>query len=123
MHLLFWLSLLPFVTEWVGRTRFAPVPTAIYGIVLLMASLAYWLLQTAILKTPEQSPLLGAVLGNNLKGRLSPVLYVLAIACAFAAPRVAGLIYIAIALMWLVPDRRIEKAAAGDGRDAAMKKD
>ena len=112
MHLLFWLSLVPFATEWAGRNLFAPAPTAVYGVPLLLASLAYWLLQRTILKMQGDGSLLAAALGRDLKGKLSPVFYFLAIACAFAAPPIADGIYVLVALMWLVPDRRIEKALA-----------
>ena len=112
-HLLFWLSLIPFATEWAGRHPFAPAPTAVYGSLLLMASLAYWLLQKTILKMQGADSLLGAALGRDLKGKLSPALYALAIALAFVSPLLSALLYIAVALMWLVPDRRIEDAVAG----------
>ncbi len=113
MHLLFWLSLTPFVTEWAGRHPFAPAPTAVYGGLLLMASLAYWLLQRAILKMQGANSLLGAALGRDLKGKLSPALYALAIALAFVSPLLSAMLYIAVALLWLIPDRRIENAVAG----------
>ena len=112
MHLLFWLSLIPFATEWAGRHPFAPAPTAVYGSLLLLASLAYWLLQRAILKMQGTDLLLGAALGRDLKGKLSPALYTLAIVLAFASPLLSAGLYIAVALMWLVPDRRIEDAVA-----------
>jgi len=118
MHLLFWLSLIPFATEWVGRNPFAPVPTAVYGALLLMASLAYWLLQRAILKTQGRHSLLATALGRDIKGKLSPVFYVLAIAFAFVSSGIAYSLYVLVALMWLVPDRRIEKAIADTPEDA-----
>ena len=110
MHLLFWLSLVPLATEWAGRHPLAPAPTAVYGSLLLAASLAYWLLQSAILKTQGADSLLGAALGRDLKGKLSPVLYTLAIVLAFVSPLLSAGLYIAVALMWLAPDRRIENA-------------
>lgn len=113
IHLLFWLSLIPFATEWAGRHPFAPGPTAVYGRLLLMASLAYWLLQNALLTMQGTDSLLGAALGRDIKGKLSPVLYALAIALAFVSPPLSALLYTAVALMWLVPDRRIENAVAG----------
>ena len=113
MHLLFWLSLVPFATEWTGRHPLAPAPTAVYGSLLLAASLAYWLLQKTILKMQGADSLLGAALGRDVKGKLSPALYALAIALAFASPLLSALLYIAVALMWLVPDRRIEDTVAG----------
>lgn len=113
MHLLFWLSLVPFATEWTGRHPFAPAPTAVYGCLLLAASLAYWLLQRAILKMQGTDSLLGAALGRDIKGKVSPVLYALAIGLAFVSPLLSAGLYIAVALLWLVPDRRIENAVAG----------
>ena len=112
MHLLFWLSLIPFATEWAGRNPAASVPTAAYGALLLMASLAYWILQRTILKMQGQASLLATALGRDIKGKLSPALYALAIAGAFVSPWIADSFYALVALMWLVPDRRIEKAAA-----------
>lgn len=112
MHLLFWLSLVPFATQWAGRHPFTQVPTAVYGIPLLMAALAYGLLQRSILATQGADSVLGAALGRDLKGKLSPVLYALAIALAFVLPWLADAVYVGVALMWLVPDRRIENAVA-----------
>ncbi len=112
MHLLFWLSLTPFVTEWAGRHPLAPGPTAVYGVLLLAASLAYWLLQNALLKMQGTDSLLCIALERDLKGKLSPALYALAIALAFVSPLLSALLYIAVALMWVVPDRRIENAVA-----------
>lgn len=110
MHLLFWLSLVPFATRWVGIYYTKPVPTAVYGLLLLLSSLAYWILQRAILTTQGQNSLLGTALGRDIKGKLSPALYVLAIACAFVSPWLADALFVLVALLWLVPDRRIEKA-------------
>jgi uncharacterized membrane protein len=110
MHLLFWLSLIPFATHWVGADYTAPVPTAVYGLVLLLASLAYWILQRTILTTHGQDSLLGTAIGRDIKGLLSPMLYALAIACAFVSPWLADSLYVLVALMWLIPDQRIEKA-------------
>ena len=112
LHLLFWLSLIPFATGWVGETHFAPVPTALYGVPLLMASLAYWLLLRTILKTQGPDSLLRAALGSDLKGRFSPMFYLAAIACAFVSPWIADGVYVLVALLWLVPDRRIERAVS-----------
>jgi uncharacterized membrane protein len=110
LHLLFWLSLVPFATRWVGVHYTASAPTAVYGALLLLASLAYWLLQRAILKAHGQNSLLSTALGSDLKGKLSPALYILAIAAAFVSPWIADGLYVLVALMWLIPDRRIEKA-------------
>ncbi len=116
MHLLFWLSLIPFVTAWMGENHFAPAPTVLYGVVLLGVALAYGILQRTILTTPGQNPALAAAIGQDLKGKLCPCLYALAIGFAFVHPWVADVLYVAVALMWLIPDRRIERAITGDGR-------
>lgn len=113
MHLLFWLSLVPFVTAWMGENRFSAVPTGVYGIVLLAASLAYWLLLQQIIAAQGRHSVLASAMGSNTKGKLSPALYVTAIALAFVCPWVADGLYVAVALMWLVPDRRIERAVSG----------
>jgi len=110
LHLLFWLSLVPAATAWMGENHFAPVPTALYGVPLLMAAIAYWLLQRAILAKHGNNSLLAAAVGSDLKGKLSPVIYVVAIPSAFVSPRIAGALYVLVALIWLVPDPRIEKA-------------
>ena len=109
LHLLFWLSLVPFVTNWMGEEKFAPVPTAVYGFVLLMAGSAYWILQRAILAKEGPDSLLATALGRDLKGNASPILYVIAIIAALFQPWIAWGIYIFVALMWLVPDKRIER--------------
>jgi uncharacterized membrane protein len=108
-HLLFWLSLVPFVTGWMGENHFAPATLVLYGVVLLMAGVAYWLLQNIIIKDSGPGSVLEAAIGRDLKGKMSPVLYCLGIAASFWNPWVAGGIYVAVALMWLVPDRRIER--------------
>ena len=119
MHLLFWLSLVPFVTGWMGEHRSATVPTAAYGATLLAASLAYWVLQRAILATQGPDSRLAAAVGRDLKGKLSPVFYTLAIALAFVRPWLADGVYVLVALMWLVPDRRIERVVSdGEGEGA-----
>lgn len=115
LHLLFWLTLVPFVTAWMGENHFAPLPTALYGGVLLMAAVAYWILQRAIVAGEGEQSLLAAAVGRDLKGNLSPVLYMIAIAAAFLRPWIAGSLYVLVALMWLVPDRRIERALAQRG--------
>jgi uncharacterized membrane protein len=110
LHLLFWLSLIPFATGWLGENHFAPQPTALYGVALLMPALAYFLLQrTIIAQQGERGPLQRA-LGRDFKGKASPVLYAAAIGLAFVAPWVSQAIYVVVALMWLVPDPRIERA-------------
>jgi uncharacterized membrane protein len=110
LHLLFWLSLVPISTGWMGENHFAPATLATYGGILLAAAVAYSILQTRLiaLNGGPASPLAHAV-GRDWKGKLSPVLYLLGIGCSFVAPWLAGAIYVAVALMWLVPDRRIER--------------
>ncbi|MEJ2217485.1 MAG: TMEM175 family protein [Gemmatimonadota bacterium] len=112
LHLLFWLTLVPFTTSWMGENGFAPLPTALYGGVLLMAAIAYWILQRAIVAGEGAESLLATAVGRDLKGNLSPVLYVLAILAAFVRPWIAGALYVIVALIWLVPDRRIERTLA-----------
>jgi uncharacterized membrane protein len=109
LHLLFWLSLVPFVTRWMGENHFAPAPTAIYGVVLLMAAIAYWVLQRMIVAYQGRDSLLAVAVGKDFKGKLSPVLYMIAIPAAFVRPWIAGAIYVLVALIWLVPDPRIER--------------
>lgn len=109
LHLLFWLSLVPFATGWMGENHFAPAPTALYGVPLFMAAIAYWLLQRAILAHQGHDSVLAAAIGNDLKGKLSPLMYLLALPLAFVRPWIAGGIYVLVALIWLVPDRRIER--------------
>ena len=111
-HLLFWLSLVPFATVWVGENRAAPVPTAAYGAVLLAASLAYWLLQRTILAAQGADSRLASAVGRDLKGKMSPVFYTLAIGLAFVRPWLADGLYVLVALLWLIPDRRIERVVA-----------
>jgi uncharacterized membrane protein len=109
LHLLFWLSLFPFVTGWMGENHFAPAPIALYGIVLLMAAVAYFVLQHTIIVSQGSDSLLAKAVGRDLKGKLSPILYGIAILSAFYQSWIAGSIYVFVALMWLVPDRRIER--------------
>jgi len=112
LHLLFWLSLIPVTTGWMGENHFAVWPTALYGVVLLMAAIAYYILQTTIIASQEKDSLLRRAVGKDWKGKLSPVLYVIAILVAFNSHWVSKAIYALVALMWLVPDRRIERALA-----------
>lgn len=113
MHLLFWLSLIPFVTGWMGENHYAPLPTAMYGVVLLFSASAYFILQLLIIRAHGKDSILAKAVGNDLKGKLSPALYVGAILSAFIHPALSGLLYIVVACMWLVPDRRIERALRG----------
>jgi uncharacterized membrane protein len=108
LHLLFWLSLFPFATGWMGENHFAAVPTALYGVVLLMAAIAYYLLQQAIIRAQGPNSLLKRAVGPDWKGKLSPLLYVVAIVATLRSPWIAEAIYVAAALIWLIPDRRIE---------------
>lgn len=108
-NLLFWLSLIPVSTGWLGENALKPVPTAVYGIVLLMPAISYYLLQLAIMRTHGRRSVLAKALGADLKGKLSPVCYLAAIAMAFYAPWVSIAIYVLVAAIWLVPDRRIEQ--------------
>jgi uncharacterized membrane protein len=111
LHLLFWISLVPFVTGWMGENHFAAVPSALYGVVLLMAAVAYWLLERCIVATHGPESVLQRAVGADLKGKVSPLLYIAAIAGAlFVDPRIAWALYVFVALMWLGPDRRIERA-------------
>ena len=110
LHLLFWLSLIPFATGWMGENHFASAPAAVYGIVLLMASIAYWVLQSIIIRAQGIDSLLRKAIGRDWKGKLSPVLYAAAIAFAFWHPWASIALYVLVALIWLAPDRRIERA-------------
>ena len=108
-NLLFWLSLIPAATAWLGDNYPAPVPVAVYGIALLMPAIAYLLLQNAIIRRQGKHSVLGAALGSDLKGKISPLLYVAGIGLAFVSPPVSISLYVLVAAIWLVPDRRIEK--------------
>jgi uncharacterized membrane protein len=109
LHLLFWLSLFPFATGWMGENHFSALPAALYGVVLLMAAIAYYLLQQAIIRSQGRDSLLKKALGRDWKGKLSPVLYITAIAATLLSPWISEGIFVAAALIWLIPDRRIEK--------------
>ncbi len=108
LHLLFWLSLFPFATGWMGENHFAAAPTALYGLVLFMAGTAYWLLQQCIIAEEGPGSLLQKAVGRDWKGKLSPVLYLIAVAATWWSPYASQTIYTLMALLWLVPDRRIE---------------
>jgi uncharacterized membrane protein len=114
LHLLFWLSLFPFVTGWMGENHFAAIPSALYGGVLLAAAIAYWVLQQTIIASQGPASPLAAAVGRDWKGKLSPVVYVCGIASSLFLSWVGQALYVAVALMWLVPDRRIERALHGD---------
>ena len=114
-HLLFWLSLVPFTTAWMGEHGFAPVPTAVYGLSLLMPAIAFVLMQSAVIRANPDSPL-KRVLGSDLKAKLSPLIYLSGIGLSLVAPWAALACYFAVAVIWLVPDRRMEEAARSHDR-------
>ena len=109
LHLLFWLSLIPFTTGWMGENHFAAAPTALYGVVLLLAAIAYYILQRCIIASQGPDSVLKAAIGSDWKGKVSPLLYLVAIPAAFAREWISDAIYVLVALIWLVPDRRIEQ--------------
>jgi uncharacterized membrane protein len=109
LHLLFWLSLMPFVTGWMGENHFAPLPTALYGVVLFMAGVAYYILSQTIIRSQGPNSKLKAAVGSDRKGMISVVLYLIAIPLAFVNQLLSDAIYVAVAMSWLVPDRRIEQ--------------
>ena len=109
LHLLFWLSLTPFVTGWMGERSFAPLPVALYGVVLLLSAIAYFILTRALLAIHEKDSILATAIGNDFKGKISPVIYAVAIPLAFLNSLFAGLLYVLVAIIWFVPDRRIER--------------
>jgi uncharacterized membrane protein len=115
LHLLFWLSLFPFITGWMGENHFAAMPTALYGVVLLMAGTAYLILARVLIAAEGASSVLAKAIGSDLKGRASIVLYAVAIPLAFVSQWLAQAIYVIVALMWLVPDRRIERTLRATG--------
>jgi uncharacterized membrane protein len=109
LHLLFWLSLVPFATAWMGEEHLAPVPTALYGGVLMMAGIAYFILKTTLITAQGPGSRLEAALGSDFKGKISVVIYLVAVALSSVDTRIAAALYVGVALMWLVPDRRIER--------------
>ncbi len=117
LHLLFWLSLVPFATAWMGENNFAQVPLALYGVILLMAAVSYFILQNLIISNHGKNSSLSKALGKDYKGKASPILYIIAIISTFFSEYVAGAIYIFIALMWLIPDRRIERRMNNEGNN------
>ena len=109
MHLLFWLSIIPFVTGWMGENHFTPASVFLYGVVLFLAAIAYFILQKLIIKSHGKHSILAKALGKDLKGKVSPVLYVIGFMSAFYSVWISGTIYVLVAIMWLIPDKRIEK--------------
>jgi uncharacterized membrane protein len=109
LNLLFWLSLFPFATGWMGENHVTTIPTAGYGMVLLMAAISYYILQTVIVRAQGPDSTIAAALGNDFKGKASPIIYVVAILLAFVSPWMSMVLYVVVAAMWLVPDRRIER--------------
>jgi uncharacterized membrane protein len=108
MHLLFWLSLVPFVTAWMGENNFAELPVALYGVVMVLAGFAYFILSRALVGLHGKDSILGEAVQQDFKGKASIIIYLVAIPLAFVSPLAAGALYVAVAVMWLVPDRRIE---------------
>jgi uncharacterized membrane protein len=108
LHLLFWLSLVPFVTGWIGESHFASTPMMFYGIMLLMAAIAYYILQTRIIMNHGPDSILARAVGKDLKGKISPILYLIAICSTWINTWISGAIYVLVALIWLIPDKRIE---------------
>lgn len=114
LHLLFWLSLIPFVTGWMGENHFGAMPSALYGVVLLMSAIAYWILQELIIAAQGRGSLLKKAVGGDWKGKVSPAFYAIAIPAAFWSEWISMALYVSVALIWLVPDRRIEHALASE---------
>jgi len=111
-HLLFWLSLVPFVTAWMGENHFAPVPMAAYGLVLLLSGIAYWVLQHVIIRSDGPHSALANAVGHDVKERVSIAVYAIAIPSAFVRPWIAGVLFVAVAVAWIIPDPRIERVVA-----------
>ncbi len=117
LHLLFWLSLIPLVTAWMGENHLAAWPTALYGVVLLMSACAYFILQGAIIRRQGEGSVVAKAVGRDVKGKLSALIYIAAIAMAFLVPLGSAILYAGAALMWVIPDRRMERAMAGGNTD------
>jgi uncharacterized membrane protein len=120
LHLLFWLSLVPFITAWMSESGFATIPTAVYGIVLLLAALAFTVLQSSLLHAQSADDRLRTAVGRDLKGKLSPVLYCVGIGLSFLSPWFGVAAYVVVALMWLVPDRRVERTLGQDAEESGV---
>ncbi|SDR22531.1 Uncharacterized membrane protein [Rhizobiales bacterium GAS191] len=109
LHLLFWISLIPFATAWTGENHFAPAPTAVYGLSLLMPALAWYVMKLAIIRVEGHSSAFAQMVGRDFKGMVSPILYVAGIGLAFVSPWIANAMYFLVAMMWLIPERRVER--------------
>jgi uncharacterized membrane protein len=120
LHLLFWLSLMPFVTGWMGENHFAPLPTALYGVVLMLAGVAYFILEQVIIRSQGPDSRLKAAVGSDFKGKISVALYLVAIPLAFVNEALSDVIYVAVALLWLIPDRRIEGRFVDDESEGRL---
>ena len=118
LHLLFWLSLIPFTTAWMGENNFAPAPAAIYGVVMLMAGIAFFILQQLIIASQGEDSILKKAVGKDLKGKISPVLYVIAIPFAFWFQWISIGLYVLVAIIWLVPDKRIERVLLNEEKQS-----
>ena len=118
LHLLFWLSLIPFTTAWMGENNFAPAPAAIYGVVMLMAAIAFFILQQLIIASQGEDSILKKAVGKDLKGKISPVLYVIAIPFAFWFQWISIGLYVFVAIIWLVPDKRIERVLLNEEKQS-----
>ncbi len=118
LHLLFWLSIVPFATAWMGDNLFAPAPTALYGVALLLSSMAWYVMQTAIIRRQGADSPLRRAIGRDLKGKASPVIYLAGIGLAFVNPAVSYLLYLGVALAWLIPDRRVAAIVGERGQGA-----
>ena len=113
LNLLFWLSIFPFSTAWIGERRFAPIPVAAYGVVMVLAALSYYVLVRALIAAPGQPQALAAAIGRDVKGKVSPLLCAIAIPVGLAVPAVSMVLYAAVVLLWIVPDRRMERIVRG----------
>jgi len=120
LHLLFWLSLFPFAAGWMGQNHFTAAPTALYGVVLLMAAIAYFILQQTIIRAQGEDSILKKAIGRDWKGRLSPVLYIVGIIATLRSSWIPQAIFVIVALIWLIPDRRIERRLAAAHEDAEI---
>ena len=115
LHLLFWMSLIPFATAWIGEHHSSAVPTAVYGVSLLMPALAWYVMRLAVIRTEGEDSTFARMVGGDLKGRISPVLYLAGVALAFVSPFIADAVYFLVAMMWLIPEKRAEQAMKASG--------